>query len=120
MITTIIIDNSVKVSEIKKIFNSQFPFLKIEFFKKSHKQLQGTFKKDIITDDFMIKSNQHDNTITYSEEMSVSELEKQFADKLKLSAQIFRKSGRIWLETTFTDSWSLKKQNQEGMELSQL
>ena len=76
--------------------------------------------KDIIKDDFMIKSNQHDNTITYSEEMSVSELEKQFADKLKLSAQIFRKSGRIWLETTFTDSWSLKKQNQEGMELSQL
>ena len=32
-------------------------------------------------------------------------------EKLKLSAQVFRKSGKIWLETTFTDSWTLKKQN---------
>ena len=50
----------------------------------------------------------------------IKNLEKQFSDNLKLSVQIFRKSGRTWLETTFTDNWSLKKQNQEGKELSQL
>ena len=52
--------------------------------------------------------------------MLVSELEKQFNDKLQLSAQVFRKAGKSWLETTFTDSWSLRKQNLEGMELSKL
>lgn len=118
--TTIKIDKSVKVSEIKKTFNSQFPFLKIEFFKRSHKPSQGSFKKDVITDDFTIKSPSDNSTIIFSGDMLVSELEKQFSEKLKLSAQIFRKSGKTWLETTFTDSWSLKKQNQEGMELSQL
>jgi hypothetical protein len=120
MTTIIKIENEVKVSELKNAFNNQFPFLKIEFFKKSHKQLQGSYKKDIITKDFIIKSNQQENTITYGEDTSVSEFEKQFADKVKLNVQVFRKSGKTWLETTFTDSWSLKKQNQEGKELSQL
>jgi hypothetical protein len=52
--------------------------------------------------------------------MLVSELEKQFNDKLQLSAQVFRKAGKSWLETTFTDGWSLRKQNLEGMEISEL
>ena len=34
--TIIKIDKPVKVSEIKKIFNNEFPFLKVEFFKKKH------------------------------------------------------------------------------------
>ena len=38
-------DKSIKASEIKKVFNNQFPFLKIEFFKKKHKNLQGSLKK---------------------------------------------------------------------------
>jgi hypothetical protein len=37
-----------------------------------------------------------------------------------LSVQVFRKSGKSWLETTFTDGWTLKKQNQEGIDLSQI
>jgi len=40
--------------------------------------------------------------------MLVSEFENQLAEKLKVSAQVFRKSGRSWLETTFTDGWTLK------------
>lgn len=120
MITTIKIDDSTKVSELKKLFNNQFPFLKIEFFKKPHKSLQGSLKKNIISEDFTIKSVDCDNIVTYNDDMSVADLEKQFFDNFKLSVQIFRKSGRTWLETTFTDNWSLKKQNQEGMELSQL
>jgi len=52
--------------------------------------------------------------------MLVSDLEKEFNDKLHLSAQVFRKAGKTWLETTFTDGWSLRKQNLEGMEMSKL
>jgi hypothetical protein len=118
--TIIKIDKPTKVSEIKKTFNMQFPFLKIEFFKKKHETNQGSLKKDVISDDFTISLIQDDNTIVFSEEMLVSELENQFAEKLKLSVQVFRMSGKSWLETTFTDSWSLKKQNQEGIELSNI
>lgn len=118
--TIIKIDKPVKVSEIKRAFNSEFPFLKIEFFKKKHKELQGSLKKDVITDDFTIAPPGNAHDIIISEDMLVSEFEKQFSDKLKLSAQVFRKSGGSWLETTFTDSWTLKKQNEEGLELSNI
>lgn len=118
--TIIKIDKPVKVSEIKKVFNSEFPYLKIEFFKKKHKVEQGSLKKDVITDDFTIAAPSGAHDIIISEDMLVSEFENQFFDKLKLSVQVFRKSGGSWLETTFTDSWTLKKQNEEGIELSNI
>jgi hypothetical protein len=111
-------DKSIKASEIKKVFNNQFPFLKIEFFKKKHKSLQGSLKKELIVDDFNILNIQ--NVIEFKDDMLVSELENLFEEKFKLSVQVFRKSGKSWLETTFTDGWSLKKQNQEGLDLSQI
>lgn len=120
IMTIIKIDKPVKVSEIKKVFNNQFPFLKIEFFKKKHRALQGSLKKDVITDDFTITASNDVHDIIISEDMLVSEFENQFEEKLKLSAQVFRKSGKSWLETTFTDSWTLKKQNDEGLELSNI
>lgn len=86
--TIIKIDKPVKVSEIKKAFNNEFPFLKIEFFKKKHKELQGSLKKDVITDDFVITAPSGGHDIIISEDMLVSEFEKQFAEKLKLSAQV--------------------------------
>ena len=116
--TTIKTNKPIKASEVKKTFNSQFPFLKIEFFKKKHKALQGSLKKELIADDFIINSD--NGLIEFKEDMLVSDLEKQFEEKLKLSVQVFRKSGKSWLETTFTDGWSLKKQNQEGLDLSQI
>ena len=118
--TIIKIDKPVKVSEIKKVFNSEFPYLKIEFFKKKHKSMQGSLKKDVITDDFTITASSGGHDIIISEDMLVSEFENQFFEKLKLSAQVFRKSGGSWLETTFTDSWTLRKQNEEGIELSNI
>lgn len=118
--TIINIDKPIKVSEIKKVFNNEFPYLKIEFFKKKHKPLQGSLKRDIIIDDFIVTANQDFHDIVINDNMLVSEFENQFAEKLKLSAQVFRKSGRSWLETTFTDSWTLRKQNEEGIELSNI
>ena len=114
------ISESIKVSELKRTFNSKFPFLKIEFFKKNHKNLNGSAKKDLILDDFPIIFSVDDLSILINEEVTVSELEKQFNDKFNLSLQVFRKSGKSWLETTFTDGWTLKKQNQEGIELSKI
>jgi hypothetical protein len=118
--TIIKIDNNVKASEIKNKFHDVFPFLKIEFFRKVHKNLQGSFKKDLIKDDFKVINQDKIVELVFDEDMLVSDLEKEFNDKLKLSAQVFRKAGKSWLETTFTDSWSLRKQNFEGMELSDL
>lgn len=50
--------------------------------------------------------------------MTVGQLEKSFLEKFGMLVQVSRKSGSVWLETTMTDSWTLKQQNDHGRELS--
>jgi hypothetical protein len=52
--------------------------------------------------------------------MTVSNLEQKFRDVYGLSVQVFRRSGKAWLETTFTDGWTLEEQNSQGEDLSKL
>lgn len=56
--------------------------------------------------------------IFLSDELTVAGLEKLFVETYGLNAQVFRKSGNVWLETTMTDNWTLKQQNDHGRELS--
>jgi len=50
--------------------------------------------------------------------MTVCKLEQNFRDVYGLSVQIFRRSGKVWLETTVTDGWTLQEQNSQGEDLS--
>ena len=50
--------------------------------------------------------------------MTVNQLELLIFSKFGLAAQVFRKSGNVWLETSATDNWTLLQQNNEGAELS--
>ena len=49
---------------------------------------------------------------------SVIEIEVDLENRFGLLAQIFRKSGSLWIETTLTDHWSLSRQNIEGRQMS--
>ena len=115
------ITNNKSIEEIQKEFNDEFAFLKIQFFKNSHKAFQGSGKKELLNPGTKISSLVHHNgAVEIAADMTVDELEKLFKKKFGLNIQIFRKSGRSWLETTFTDNWTLEKQNEEGRELSVL
>lgn len=56
--------------------------------------------------------------ITITPNMTVNDLEQCFSDIFGLGVQVFRKSGKVWLETTVTDGWTLEEQNNQGKELS--
>ena len=109
------------ICDIKQDFNKEFPFLKLEFFSK----------KALLNDDYsasqIIKTNpkigdiQRNITggfIEIHREMKVKELEKRLKDEFSLAVQVFRRSGKLWLETTMTDNWTLNQQNIHGKELS--
>jgi hypothetical protein len=55
--------------------------------------------------------------IEINDSMTVGELEKNFRDQFGLVAHVSRNSGGIWLETTMTDNWTLRKQNDYGKEI---
>ena len=104
-----------------KEFNTFFPFLKLEFFKRQHSSHSPSAKSDVLNSNDTLQQLHKKaigNSVNVSEDMAVTTLEQLFQEKFGISAQVFRKSGRSWLETSVTDDWTLKRQNDEGKELS--
>ena len=109
------------ISDLQKDFNNAFPFLKIEFFQNRGRQLPAFTFGQILPHDKRIVEGQTavtDGDIEVSSDMKVRDLEKIFKDQFSLVAQVFRRSGNLWLETTMTDGWTLGQQNEHGREIS--
>lgn len=116
---------SIKATErlaaIKEAFRDQYPYLKLEFFHHSHEPEGGNPKSDMIKRDMTVEEARRegkgeDGYLRPRPGMTVEELEMDFRDRFGLNVQVFRLSGRIWLQTTLTDHWTLEKQNAEGEE----
>ena len=104
---------------VQSRFNHYYPFLKVVFFERDMQIFvkERSFKPvmDItrMLKEFRIDHNSLFN-IEVKKEMKVNEIETLFEKTYGLRAQIFRKSGNVWLETTVTGNWSLEEQNRQG------
>jgi len=117
----IAINDQRSISMIQEEFNSVFPYLKLEFFSRMHESEQGTSKRFMKKNSLLLgefRTNHVSGEAELFPEMRVSEVEELFKTTFGLGVQVFRKSGKSWLETVFTDSWTLEEQNKEGEELS--
>src|ERR1043165_1675174 len=106
------INDNKPVLSIQQEFNDAFPFLKLEFFSKSHYPGKGTAKNYLSGNGFLIgnyRRSRSDSSLTITPAMTVSDLEESFRNLYNFEVQVFRKSGRVWLETTVTDSWTLEE-----------
>ncbi len=113
------LNDDLKISEIQAEFNGIFSQLKLEFFTKSHEDGEGSHKDDMMSPGLTlgeVRSNHTEGALKVSSGMTVSSLEDAFEEKYGLHVQVFRKSGDVWLETTVTDSWTLKEQNDRSLE----
>lgn len=116
------IDDKRNIQSIQEEFNKAFPFLKIEFFSKPHKPGGASSKKNTEKPNQLLGELRGVHTmgdIIIDPDMTVNDLEQQFNSKFGLNIQVFRKSGKVWLETTVTDDWTLKSQNDQGESLSE-
>lgn len=117
----ITINDHRKIFAIQEEFTNAFPYLKIEFFAKAHQSggpAAGKFVNPGATKISECRTIHNDGDITITENMSVKELERRFADVYGLAVQVFRKSGNMWLETSITSDWTLGEQNKEGENLN--
>lgn len=117
---TFIIHDSMTIVGLQREFNKRYPYLKLEFYPKVRNKTSGNLK-------FLLPGNRklesvrrtrHDKEITITPGMRVSDLERLFGAEYHLGVQVFRKSGTSWLETVFTNGWTLQEQNNEGELLS--
>jgi hypothetical protein len=117
----ITINDQRKIFAIQETFSKNFPYLKLEFFAKGHKQGGPSPRNIIKHPDKTLgecRTVHNNGTITITGSMTVNELEQRFGDVYGLSVQVFRRSGNMWLETTVTDGWTLDEQNSQGESLS--
>lgn len=116
----LVIDKTQKLITIQNEFQKQFPFLKIEFYKHTHSLGLGSPKKNTLNSELTIgdvKKNNLSGTIKINGLMKVAELESAFFVTFGLAVQVFRKSGKVWLQTTATDDWTLEEQNLKATEI---
>ncbi len=117
----ITINDTRKIFAIQEEFNTIFPYLKLEFFSKPHKPGVGSPKEQVKNNNATLgecRTVHNKGDIIIVPEMTVSDLEQNFVNVYGLGVQVFRKSGKSWLETTVTDNWTLAEQDKQGEELS--
>jgi len=115
----LLIRRGTSVENVKKSFSNCYPFLKIELYKAVIDGQLTHLKKESLPSnlafDKLIK-NSDETVIDIGKAITVAELENQFAN-IGLGAEVFRKSGTVWIETSLTDNWTLQQQNTEAEEL---
>jgi hypothetical protein len=111
------INELLTVRDIQHRFRELFPFLKIEFFNKAHKQEKPSAGKDQIVHDKTIgeiSSKHKTGTLDIEPTSIVSDIEQAFKTKFGLNIQIFRNMHGTWIQTTGTDNLTLREQNDMG------
>lgn len=115
------IDDKKHISTIQQEFTALFPYLKLEFFNHTLAVPPDNPKKNKINSNLTLKqfrNKDRNEKLKIKDNMKVSDLESLFQRLFNISAQVFRKSAGTWIETSITDDWTLKQQNEEGKDLS--
>ena len=108
------------VGELQQDFNQVYPYLKVDVFKEINGSMSSGPLKQKLNKNIRLSAagNMREGGLEIYDAMTVGQLEKTFRERFGINAQVSRKSGPVWLETTVTDNWTLKQQNDHGRELS--
>ena len=106
------------LGETQTAFAEAFPGLKLVFFSKPHQAYKGSAAKFMLMEKEMLLS-EASPALTACElnlvsEMSVSSVEQLFESECGLHVQVFRRSGRTWLETSVSDDLTLAQQMEKA------
>jgi hypothetical protein len=113
------INETNTIKSIQEAFQKEFAYLKIEFYKQLHAEGEGSAESHITNIDLTITEIQKvksTGSLEISGDMTVSDVETSIAEMFNIGAQVYRHSGNVWLQTTTTDSLTLKAQTQKAKE----
>jgi hypothetical protein len=105
------------LQETQEEFNNAYPFLRIEFYRNTEPGFARRHLKSTMP--MTAAGLKKNGELEINDSMTVGELENNFLEQFGLNVQVSRRSGTLWLETTMTDNWTLKQQNDHGRELSE-
>lgn len=103
------------IGEFREQFNQLFQRLSIQLFTEPHASGEGSPISQQVDPERKLGewlTDKGKETIEVNGNMTVGELE-ALLEEHGLHAQVFRRSGTLWLETTRTDNWTLERVNNE-------
>ena len=107
------------VGELQQDFNQAYPYLKVDVLKEVIGNGGPAIKQRLTRNTNLSAAGRlKEGALQLDDSMTVGQLEKIFRELFGINVQVSRKSGPVWLETTVTDTWTLKQQNEHGRELS--
>lgn len=105
-----IITKGMSIEELQAKFQERFPHLKIELYKKAHDFGEGSPASEQIVEEKELdemSERLYPAEILLTPTMSARLIEEIFEDLFSLHVQVFKKSGKNWIQTIKTDSWTL-------------
>lgn len=113
----IYISEEAVVRDIQEKFQTMYPYLRLEFFRKPHTKGTCSPEAEKISSDTPIEKIRMIHSFGWldiSYYRTAAAVEHDFSYLFGLSVQILRKAGNLWLETTITDNWTLEELNNAG------
>jgi hypothetical protein len=118
----ITIQRTSLIYDVQQAFSEAYPFLRVEFFRAKHSKGAKLFSKEDKVPSFTrigdLLQPGNPGKINIDGSRTVTELEKECLEMTGLQAQVLRRSGNSWIQTSLTDDWSLERQNREAELLS--
>lgn len=115
------VEPSNTLFEIRAFFHEKFPFLDITFYKTAHHEGEGNRRADMLPPQTHVSEagGHSSGELLLHGEMKVSEIEHEFQARFGLFAQVMRKSGNVWLQTTQSDHLTLNELNNHAREANE-
>ena len=109
------------IGDVQQDFNELYPFLRIDFYRQVAGRLGSSVRQKLNKSVRLSAAGRlQEGDLEVEDSTTVGQLEKNFREQFGLNVQVSRKSGPIWLETTMTDNWTLKQQNEHGQGIVRL
>ncbi|ANH80834.1 hypothetical protein A8C56_07430 [Niabella ginsenosidivorans] len=107
------------VKDVQEIFHGQYPYLKLELYRYPHSRGMASAIGGKIDASVLLKAlSPLKGLVSFNTDPSqtVAGFEAEFFRKTGIGAQVVRRSGKLWLQTTDTDDLTLQQQNETGRE----
>ncbi len=118
------INPNKKLKDINSAFTKVYPFLKLEFFSKSHKWQESSSVLQLLQQDQTVSEVTHSLLCSGFIELhywqKTGVIEMMFLHQFNLSVQVYRKNGDNWIQTSGSDELTLEEQNEAGLKDSEI
>ncbi len=111
----LVVKSNHTAASLQEAFTKLFPRLSLHLSKLPHAKGEGSPKAErALPESLLAEWMEVDEvTVELHPKMTVGELEAKLQEH-GIFAQVFRKSGDLWLETTRTEGWTTERVNEES------